>query len=188
MERGEFLNVRRSKLLRCPLHLAAGRVFPDGNGVFAADRGPWPGGLWTLLYGEGPGGGDCSTTSTRMYTPRVCSDRFWVLLGVTKTIPLQLGHYLSDERVGLQGRSENCLIVSEEKSVEENPAEWQDQDLFVGQSWWLPIGGTTTAPRMAKFLRDWDRPTQAFPPFFIFLSSTLMLVRIWGQPRPPCRG
>lgn len=75
-------------------------------------------------------------------------------------------------KMGKQGRSENCLIVSEEKSVEENPAEWQDQDLFVGLSRGLPLGGTTTALPMSKFLRDRDRATKAFSTF-LFLSTLL---------------
>lgn len=61
--------------------------------------------------------------------------RFWVLLGVLKTVLLQLGHYLSGGNVGLWGRNENnSLMVSEEERAEEKPAESQGQDWFAGLS------------------------------------------------------
>lgn len=51
-----------------------------------------------------------------------------------KTVPLQLGRYLSDGSVRPRGRSEDLRMVSEEERTEENPAEWQNQGLFAGLS------------------------------------------------------
>lgn len=77
--------------------LVVGRSFPDGNELFAADRlplarRPLDSIVWVREWGRG--------LQYHFHKNGFAKDIFrifWFLLGIMKTIPLQLGHHLSDE-------------------------------------------------------------------------------------------
>lgn len=161
-----------------------GGCFLMGTSCLLQTAGPWPGGLWTLLYGGGGWGRGLQYHFHKNGFAKDIFGRFWFLLEVIKTIPLQLGHHLSEES-GAAGQEWELSNSVWREECRRKPSRL---DLFVGQSRGIPLGRTTTALPMSKFLRDWGRATKAFSPFFFFLPSSLMLARIWEQPHPPCRG
>lgn len=113
-----------------PCTLAAGRELLDGREPFAADlqslaKRP----LGPIVVGVGREE-DCRAPSTRADSLEMYLEgRFWFLLGVMKTVPLQLGRYLSDGRVWRWGRSDNLPIVSEE---EEHKKSQQSGRIWAG--------------------------------------------------------
>lgn len=116
LETGTFFNIfRRSKFPRCPLHLGGGAGIAGWERTLCS-RPP--------ALGQTASGPCCSggRVGRGLQSPfhkggftRDVFGRFWFLLELMKTVPLQLGRYLSDGRVWRWGRSDNLPMVSEEE-------------------------------------------------------------------------